>query len=108
MIMEGKAIMGVMLVVIMGIVIFGIVSMINSTLDKLDERCEECGDECEIKACTSNSSSTGRIFSYVLIGIYLLSSAGILYFSFKKGEEQEPKIAAEPSRISDTEEYAYG
>ncbi len=108
MIMNGKAIMGIMLVVIMGVVIFGIVSMINSTLDKLDERCEKCGDECTMKACTNDSSSTGRMFSYVLIGIYLLASAGILYFSFKKEEEPEPKIAAEPSQLSNNDEYAYG
>jgi len=108
MVMDGKAIMGIMVVVIMGIVVFGIVSVINSTLDNLDEQCKECGDECTMKACTNDSSSTGKLFSYVLIGIYLLASAGILYFSFKKEEAPEPKISAEPSELSNTDEYAYG
>ena len=106
--MDGKAIMGVGLVVVMGLVVFGIVSMINVTLDKLDEQCRECGDECTMKACSNDSSSTGRLFSYVLIGIYLLASAGILYFSFKKEDAPEPKISAEPSQLSNNDEYAYG
>ncbi|RLG13798.1 MAG: hypothetical protein DRN71_04210 [Candidatus Nanohalarchaeota archaeon] len=106
--MNGKAIIGIMLVVIMGVVIFGIVSIINVTLDNLDEQCKKCGDDCKSKACTNDSSSTGKMFSYALIGIYLFSSAGILYFSFKKEEEQEPTISAEPSQVSNTDEYAYG
>ncbi len=109
MLMKGKAIMGIALVVMMGVVIFGVVSVINATLDKLDERCEKCGDECESKACINNSSSTGRIFSYVLIGIYLLCSSGILYFSFKKEDEEDDfKITAESSKSPETDEYAYG
>ncbi len=105
--MKGKSIMGIALVVIMGIVMFGIVSIMNTTLDNLDDRCKECGSDCKIKACADDSSSTGRMFSYGLIGIYLIASAGILYFSFKKEEEETP-ITAKPDALSETDEYAYG
>ncbi len=98
--------MGIALVIIMGVVIFTIVSLINATLDNLDDQCKKCGDNCENKSCTDDSSSTGRMFSYVLIGIYLISSAGILYFSFKK--EEDTPITAEPGALSETDEYAYG
>ncbi|MFH1127327.1 MAG: hypothetical protein ABIG84_03880 [archaeon] len=90
--MEGKNIVGIALVIIMGIVIFGIVSIINATLDNIDQKCNTCGDDCKIAACSNNSSSTGKMFTYVLIGIYIVSAAGILYFSFKKSDEA-PKIA---------------
>ena len=106
-IMEGKSVIGIALVIIMGVVIFGIVSLINATLDNLDDQCKKCTDNCKNKSCTDGSSSTGRMFSYVLIGIYLISAVGILYFSFKK-EEEEPKITADPGALSETDEYAYG
>lgn len=98
--------MGIALVIIMGIVIFAIVSVINSTIDNLDDRCKTCADDCKIKACADDSSSTGRVFSYGLIGVYLISAAGILYFSFKK--EEEPKLAKEPASPAESDEYAYG
>ncbi len=105
--MDGKAIIGILVVIIMGAVIFGMVSLINSTLDNLDEQCKMCGDDCKNRSCTNDTSSTGRMFSYILIGFYVLCSVGILYFSFKK-EQEEPKITAEPESLPEQDEYAYG
>lgn len=90
--MEGKNIIGIALVILMGIVIFGIVGLINGTLNNIDQKCKTCGEDCKIAACSNNSSSTGRMFIYVLIGIYVVSAIGILYFSFKKSDEA-PKVA---------------
>lgn len=110
--MQGKTIVGIAVVVIMGSVIYGIVSVINGTLDDLDSKCKTCGEDCKIKSCTNDSSSAGRMISYGLMGIYLLSAAGILYFSFQneadEDEDEEETKAPENPPQQQGNEFEYG
>ena len=100
--------MGIAGVILMGIVVFGIVSLINATLDSLDSTCKTCGDDCKIASCTNDSSSTGRMISMGLTGIYVLSAIGILFFSFRKDEDEEETQAPETPTQQQGNEFAYG
>lgn len=108
--MEAKGIIGIAGVILMGIVVFGIVSLINATLDGLDSKCKTCGEDCKIRSCTDNSSSTGRMISTGLTGIYVLAAIGILFFSFRKDEDEdeEDKPVAENPTQQQGNEFAYG
>ena len=106
--MEGKNIIGIAAIILMGIVVFAIVSLINATLDGLDSKCKACGDDCKIKSCADDSSSTGRMISMGLTGMYVLSAIGILFFSFRKDEDEEETPVPESPTQQQGNEFAYG
>ena len=106
--MEAKGVMGIAGVILMGIVVFGIVTMINATLDNLDSQCKTCGQDCKLKSCADDSSSTGRMISMGLTGMYVLSAIGILFFSFRKDEDEEETPAPESPTQQQGNEFEYG
>lgn len=106
--MEGKSVMGIAAVILMGIVVFGIVSLINGTLDSLDSKCKTCGVDCKLKSCADNSLSTGRMISMVLTAVYVASALGILFFSFRKDEDEEETPAPESPTQQQGNEFEYG
>ncbi len=108
--MEGKSVIGIAAVILMGIVVFGIVSLINATLDGLDSKCKTCGDDCKIKSCTDDSSATGKMISMGLSGIYVLAAIGVLFFSFRKDEDEDEEETPAPANPAQQQgnEFEYG